>query len=258
MSKREGFTLIELLVVISIIALLMAILMPALSKVKEQAKAAICLSNLHQHGLAWKMYTDEYKQILVREINEEWLTLLEPYYVNRKLLVCPSAAKPAKPPKTDPYQMGGKNYPWVWWAEGDPRPFIGSYGYNQWCTHESGSGRRTEAGLWKTVNVRRAAYAPLMTDSMRTGFTAQYNDQPPDYDGQGYYSESGKTDINEIRAACQNRHNEAINVLFLDFSTRSVGLKELWILWWHRDWPIPTREPLPVWPPWMQHMKGAY
>ena len=258
MPKREGFTLIELLVVISIIALLMAILMPALSKVKEQAKAAICLSNLHQHALAWKMYTNDNRGILVRDLGE-WHRLLERYYVNRKLLICRSAAKPPQPPTpANGDQMGGKNNAWVEWEGGDPRPYIGSYGYNQWCTHESGSGRRTEAGLWKTVNVRRAAYAPLLADSMRPGFTPQYNDQPPDYDGQGYYSEPGKTDINEIRAACQNRHNEAINVLFLDFSTRSVGLKELWILWWHRDWPIPTREPLPVWPPWMQHMKGVY
>ena len=57
--KRKGFTLVELLVVISIIALLMAILMPALSRVKDQAKTIICRVNLKNLSLAWTMYADD-------------------------------------------------------------------------------------------------------------------------------------------------------------------------------------------------------
>ena len=56
MNKRCGFTLIELLVVITIIAMLMAIMMPALTKVKKQARAVVCLSNLKQWGTATAMY----------------------------------------------------------------------------------------------------------------------------------------------------------------------------------------------------------
>jgi prepilin-type N-terminal cleavage/methylation domain-containing protein len=67
MYDRRGFTLIELLVVIAIIALLMSILMPALSKAKEQARAAICMSNLHQFGLAAKMWTDDNKGLFGEE-----------------------------------------------------------------------------------------------------------------------------------------------------------------------------------------------
>jgi len=59
MRKQKGFTLIELLVVIAIIAILLAILMPALSRVKEQGKRAACLSNLKQLQLSWSMYADE-------------------------------------------------------------------------------------------------------------------------------------------------------------------------------------------------------
>jgi prepilin-type N-terminal cleavage/methylation domain-containing protein/prepilin-type processing-associated H-X9-DG protein len=58
-KHKRGFTLIELLVVIAIIAILMAILMPALSRVKEQGKRIVCESNLKNLSLAWIMYADE-------------------------------------------------------------------------------------------------------------------------------------------------------------------------------------------------------
>jgi len=56
MRNNEGFTLIELLVVISIIALLLSILMPALNRTREIARAVICTSNLGQLGKAWFIY----------------------------------------------------------------------------------------------------------------------------------------------------------------------------------------------------------
>ena len=59
MSRQKGFTLIELLVVIAIIALLLAILMPALSKVRETANRSACSSNIRQHLLGLVMYADE-------------------------------------------------------------------------------------------------------------------------------------------------------------------------------------------------------
>ncbi|MBN2593217.1 MAG: DUF1559 domain-containing protein [Sedimentisphaerales bacterium] len=61
---REGFTLIELLVVISIIAVLTAILLPCLHRVKEQARRAICQNNLHQGAAAVFMYAGDFDSFL--------------------------------------------------------------------------------------------------------------------------------------------------------------------------------------------------
>jgi len=63
---KSGFTLVELLVVIAVIALLMAILLPALTRAKEMGKRAVCLHHLQQLTLAWMMYTDNNDDKIVR------------------------------------------------------------------------------------------------------------------------------------------------------------------------------------------------
>ena len=259
MHKRTGFTLIELLVVIAIIALLMSILTPALSKAKAQAKASVCLSNLHQLGIACDMFAQDNKGRMpdIKNFDERhWIPRLKPYYQNIELLICPSADKI----NPDGSGWGNKFYSWVGdWdidGDGDKEEVIGSYGINMFFSENTEGGR--EGLLWGPVRTLKVgAYVPVFTDSAMDEDTPLAFDIPPEYDGQVYGMGGGK---DEMRDRCINRHNEAINVLFADWHTGKAGLKELWEFRWHRNWVEDRRvagEPTAWYNPahWMHGMK---
>jgi len=102
MTVRKGFTLIELLVVIAVIAVLMGILMPALSAVREQGRRAVCSQNEKNTGLGLFLYANDYNGKLPLNEVDRWLfdvsywttdIILASGGFDRHIFYCPSWAQ---------------------------------------------------------------------------------------------------------------------------------------------------------------------
>lgn len=127
---KRGFTLIELLVVVAIIAILAAMLLPALSKARERARTAVCMSNLKQLGLAFIMYLDNHEEYfpMVEDWNSPatiWAKTLaqEGFITNGNILLCPTQFTTSR--RVAPYYEFTTNFncdDYNWWYV--------HYGYN--------------------------------------------------------------------------------------------------------------------------------
>ena len=259
-ENAGGFTLIELLVVISIITLLMALLFPALQKAKRQAQGVGCQGKLRQAGLMFAMYIEgnDGRFPLARDSwgNPLWLT--DPYWSFKdqpELVFCPSATVEPHPDPPWVHYPGERFRAYAHWV-GPSKWVFGSYGLNHFVfdrTHPEHL--RTHWGGHDCRSIGGAGRIPILMDSTHLAVGAIYLDLrgPPEYEGYDY--------DNPWSWMCINRHDPGINVVFMDWSVRKVGLKELWTLKWHRQ--FDTSGPwtkaggvLPEdWPKWMRKFK---
>ncbi len=284
-----GFTLIELLVVIALIALLMAILVPVVGRARRMARATVCQSTLRQWGQILAVYTTENNGWLACDPTAKTTAISlfrgktahveldanpDPLFLSvdtESIRCCPTADEP--PPEDAPVEVcfvvgapeetllrkvrrDGHAFG-TWEVLYPPPAFYGSYGFNGHLLSndvDSSPRHMTSHGV-RVIDVLGRAEVPVLLDGFSPSASPDPNDGPPEQVVHGHQPATG------MNSVCINRHNECVNALFLDWSARRVGLKELWTLRWGRT--FDRRGPwtqaggvLPEdWPRWMRNFK---
>ncbi len=280
--NHKGFTLVELLVVIAVIAVLMAILLPVLGRVRKQAKSVVCRAHLKQWGRVFALYTEEHEGCFQRNGDNGLdcaLSLLRGIHIGNDvdpntsgryhsvrtegIALCPMATR-GSGPGTFGGTSGSTGRVWLKgvyglnfspWEITEPQPmFRMSYGLNDKVFSpffESPHPSEIYASDLHVFSLRARDTIPLLFDCVAPSSSLGSERSPPPKEEPS--GASGGLII--------NRHQGCMNGLFFDWSVRSIGLKELWTLKWRLYWNTagPWTKAGNVqpedWPKWMQGFK---
>lgn len=244
MTNKRGFTLIELLVVISIIALLIAILLPALGKAREMARDTQCVTNLKQMAFAMQAYAVDHKGELmpIKHTGDDyWFHELKDYLGDTaysdeigdtesdSIAICP---RTTVVPGNKSYYPGSSTE--AWWSFGNA---AGSYGVNLWLQPKgvfSGRFDRYPNRFYTNMNnIDNVSDVPALGDSNWVGSWPVAEGKVPPNLEKGLM---GHNDQEFMGRFCIDRHNRAINLAFMDGHAAPVSLDDLWRTQWHRGW----------------------